>query len=436
MFPRYFYYVDLALRSFRRNRVLTGLMVVAIALGIGASMTTLTVLYLLSGDPLPGKSETIYHVQLDANGPDGYRAGAEPDDQLTRFDAEALMRAKRADRQAMMSGGNVALEPKKAGLDPFYADSRYTTADFFTMFDVPFAHGGPWSEADDGARARIAVISSELNEKLFGGENSVGRSVRLEQSEFRIVGVLDRWRPTPHFYDLHTGEYSAGEQVFVPFTTARELDFSRSGQMNCWADSGGDPEGPNMPCTWIQFWVQLDSREKASSYRDFLVSYSEQQRKAGRFSRPPNVRLRDVMSWLDVQKVVPSDVRLQTWLAFAFLMVCLLNTIGLLLAKFLRRSQEIGVRRALGASRKAIFTQYLVEAGTVGLVGGILGLGLAWLGLWAVRHQPTEYAALAQLDLFMLGATFALAIASSLLAGLLPAWRACQVTPALQLKSQ
>jgi putative ABC transport system permease protein len=436
MLPRYFYYVDLALRSFRRNRILTALMVVAIALGIGASMTTLTVLYLLSGDPLPGKSETIYHVQLDASGPEGYRPGKEPDDQLTRFDAEALMRAKRADRQAMMSGGNVALEPKKAGLDPFYAGARYTTADFFTMFDVPFAHGGPWSDAEDGARARIAVISRELNEKLFGGENSVGRTVRLEQSEFRIVGVLDRWRPTPHFYDLHTGEYSAGEQVFVPFSTARELDFSRSGQMNCWAESQGEPEGPNAPCSWIQFWVQLDSRAKASSYRDFLVSYSEQQRKAGRFNRPPNVRLRDVMAWLDVQKVVPSDVRLQTWLAFAFLMVCLLNTIGLLLAKFLRRSQEIGVRRALGASRKAIFTQYLVEAGTVGLVGGILGLGLAWLGLWAVRHQPTEYAALAQLDLFMLGATFALALVSSLLAGLLPAWRACQITPALQLKSQ
>ncbi|HKE19062.1 MAG TPA: ABC transporter permease [Kofleriaceae bacterium] len=436
MFPRYFYYVDLALRSFRRNRVLTGLMVVAIALGIGASMTTLTVLYLLSGDPLPGKSETIYAVQLDSHGPEGYRPGEEPDTQLTRFDAETLLRARRADRQAMMSGGNVAIEPKRAGLDPFYADARYTSADFFPMFEVPFAQGAGWSAAEDAGRARIAVISSELNEKLFGGENGVGRTIRLEQSEFRVVGVLGRWRPTPHFYDLNTGSYGEAEQVFVPFSTARELDFSRSGTMNCWSETEGEPEGPNAPCSWIQFWVQLGSRDQASAYRDYLVSYSEQQRKAGRFTRPPNVRLRDVMQWLDARHVVPSDVRLQTWLAFGFLMVCLLNTIGLLLAKFLRRSQEIGVRRALGASRRAVFTQFLVEAGTVGLVGGILGLGLAWLGLWAVRHQPTEYAALAHLDLYMLGATFVLAIASSLLAGLLPAWRACQVTPALQLKSQ
>jgi len=148
------------------------------------------------------------------------------------------------------------------------------------------------------------------------------------------------------------------------------------------------------------------------------------------------VRLRSVMEWLDFKNVVPNDVRLQTWLAFGFLLVCLVNTIGLLLAKFMRRSGEIGVRRALGASRASIFAQALVEAGTIGLAGGVLGLGLALLGLWAVRQQPASYAELAHLNPLMLATTFALALVASLLAGLLPAWRACQVAPALQLKSQ
>jgi putative ABC transport system permease protein len=66
----------------------------------------------------------------------------------------------------------------------------------------------------------------------------------------------------------------------------------------------------------------------------------------------------------------------------------------------------------------------------------VLGLGLAQLGLWAVRQRPTGYAALAHLDLSMLMATFALAIVASLLAGMLPAWRAMQITPAVQLKTQ
>ncbi|MCQ7044099.1 hypothetical protein MRO49_25370, partial [Escherichia coli] len=86
------------------------------------------------------------------------------------------------------------------------------------------------------------------------------------------------------------------------------------------------------------------------AYKQYLENYSDQQRRAGRFERPNNVRLRSVMEWLDYRRVVPRDVRLQVWLAFGFLAVCLLNTVGLLLAKFLRRSSEIGVRRALGAS--------------------------------------------------------------------------------------
>ncbi len=399
-------------------------------------MTTLTVLHLLSGDPLPHKSDKLFYVQLDAAGKEGYTPGEEPDLQIGRFDAEALLRAKRGDRQAMMTGGNVAIEPPRADLDPFYADARYTSADFFAMFDVPFAHGAGWTAAEDDGRARIAVISTELNDKLFGGGNSVGKSLRLNQTEVRIVGVLERWRPTPHFYDLNNGKYADAEQVFVPFSTSRDLDLDRSGSMNCWGDSNGDETGVNAPCTWIQYWVELGSKAKADAYREYLASYAVEQKAAGRYERPPNARMRDLMSWLDFNKVVPSDVRLQTWLAFGFLLVCLVNTIGLLLAKFLRRSSEIGVRRALGATRRAIFSQFLIEAVTVGLVGGILGLGLAWLGLWAVRHQPTDYAALAQLDLAMLATTFGLSLLASVLAGLVPAWRACQVAPALQLKSQ
>ena len=184
-----------------------------------------------------------------------------------------------------------------------------------------------------------------------------------------------------------------------------------------------------------QFWAELDSKAKAAAYKEFLVTYSQAEKTAGRFQRDPNVRLRDVTEWLDFKEVVPKDARLQTWVALGFLLVCLINTVGLLLTKFMRRSSEIGVRRALGASRRSIFFQLLVESGVIGLAGGLLGLGLAYLGLWAVRHQPTDYAALAHMDLPMLGATFALAVLTSLCAGLLPAWRGCQVTPAIQLKS-
>jgi putative ABC transport system permease protein len=94
------------------------------------------------------------------------------------------------------------------------------------------------------------------------------------------------------------------------------------------------------------------------------------------------------------------------------------------------------VRRALGAQRSEIFRQYLIEAGVVGLVGGVVGLVLSFGGLWLISRQSEAMEAVARMDWVMLVTTLALAVAASLIAGLLPTWRACQVTPALQLKSQ
>jgi putative ABC transport system permease protein len=437
------YYLQLAFRSFRRNKALTALMVLAIALGIGASMTTLTVFYVLSGNPIPQKSDRLFYPRLEPRSKTGYTPGEDPEWQMTRFDAEALLRDARGERQALMTSGNAALEPDKPGLDPFYVNSRFTTSDFFPMFDVPLAEGRAWTAAEDRARARVVVISKELKEKLFGDATAIGKTIRLEQQGFKVIGVLAAWKPTPRFYDVTQSQFGAEEQLYVPFWTSRDVEMSPSGNMNCWGSSDDDtPDdkegnyGVNARCSWLQYWVELSTPAKAAAYRAYLENYSNQQRAAGRFERPNNVRLDDVMSWLDVNGVVPTDVRLQSWLAFGFLFVCLLNTIGLLFAKFLRRSAEIGVRRALGATRQTIFFQYLVEAGVIGLVGGALGIGFALLGLWAVRLQPTDYAPLARIDGAMLFAAIALSLIASLIAGLLPAWRACQIAPAIQLKSQ
>ena len=430
------YYVDLALRSLKHTPILTGLMVLAIALGIGASMTTLTVLRVLSGNPIPSKSAELYYPQIDPRDLFDYAPGVEPPSQVTWTDGMNLLRAKRADRQALMTGGNVAIQPAQSGLDPFFEPARFTTAGFFPMFDVRFQYGHPWSATDDEDRAHVAVISHTLNDRLFAGKDSTGETLRLGGHEFRIIGVLGDWRPNPQFYDLNRKSYNENEGVYVPLSTSQAVGFGHAGDVECWGNGGSASMNPNTPCVWLQFWVQLDTPGKAAAYRQFLIQYSEGQRALGRFRRPPNVRLRDVIQWLDHNKVVPEDVRLQTWLAFGFLLVCLVNTVGLMLAKFTRRQGELSVRRAMGASRRALFWQLLVESGAIGLTGGIGGLLLALLGLSLVRHRPTAYASLARLDPAMLLTTFLLAIGASLLAGVLPARRVSYVPPALHLKSE
>ena len=425
------YYLDLALRSLKRNKVLTALMVLAIAVGIGASMTTLTVMHVLSGDPLPGRSGQIFFPQLS---PDPTRPqNLEPSLAMDYHSAMDLWSAHRADRQALIVDSMIRVTAPDAAVPALRLDMLSTTADFFPMFNVPFRYGNGWSTADDAMRSRVAVISDDLNNKLFGGVDSAGRTLRLGGSDVRIVGVLRPWRPVPLFYEAWNSSYTKPQDVMTPFLAGLEINDGHFQQFNCWhlPDTPGHLQ--NAPCNWVTLWVQLDNAAKVDSYRRFIADYAAQQKNIGRFAS--NVtRVRSLMQWLDYIGVVPDDVRLQTWLAFAFLAICLFNTIGLLLAKFLRRGGELGVRRALGATRGALFAQCLVEAGLVGLLGGVGGWLLTLVGLWLVRRQPTDYAELIHLDLPMFLTTFALAIATSLLAGLLPAARASRVVPALQLK--
>lgn len=95
------------------------------------------------------------------------------------------------------------------------------------------------------------------------------------------------------------------------------------------------------------------------------------------------------------------------------------------------------MRHAVGASRRAVFAQYLTESGVVGIAGAVCGLLLTWLGLLGLRalYGEGSIGVLARLDPGMTAITVVVALAASLLAGLYPTWRACEVTPATQLKS-
>ena len=221
----------------------------------------------------------------------------------------------------------------------------------------------------------------------------------------------------------------------MPFPAALEVNDGNFFQMTCWGDGPVVPGHlAGSPCLWVALWVQLDSAAKVADYRAFLKNYAEQQKALARFANT-DTRMLNLLQRLDYEHVIPKDVKLQTWLAFAFLAICLLNTVGLLLAKFLRRAGEIGVRRALGASRRAVFAQCLTEAGVVGLIGGVGGWLLTLVGLWLVRRQQMPYSDLVHLDVSMFFVTFVLAVVVSLLAGALPALRASRVAPGLQLKA-
>jgi len=434
------YYVWLAVRSLRRNPALTGLMVLAIGLGIGASMTMLTLFRGMSGDPIPQKSSQLFVPQIDNWGPDDREKEGEPaQDQVTYTDAMALLRAHQASRQAAMYSVGVALTPSGAQQLPFQVYGRATSADFFEMFDAPFKYGSPWGAAEDDSRAEVVVIGSTLNGKLFGGTNSVGKIINLDQHDYRIVGVLDDWSPEPRVYDVTSGSFQDVEDVFLPFSLAIDRQMNSTGNNSCHSASGILPgwDGHlHSECIWIQFWAELPDSTQVQHYRSFLDNYATEQQRNGRFHWAPLTRLYNSRDWMVVQKVVPNESRILVVVSFGFLFVCLVNAVGLMLAKFMSRAAETGVRRALGANRRAVFLQCLVESGVIGLAGGLLGLGLTALGLLGARALLSkDLSKLTHLDPGNVVIAVLLAVGATVLAGLYPTWRAVQVQPAWQLKA-
>ena len=194
------YYFRLALVSLRRHWTLTVLMVVAIAVGVALTMTAYTVLSVMSRDPIPWKSSQLFAVQLDNGGPRSRKAGDnEPEAQLTYRDAMALLNARRAKHQVAMHQIELRATPVDAVSKPFSIAARATSADFFQMFDVPMLFGHGWTESEVTS---VVVLSKKLNDHLFSGRNSVGRSVNLSGATYEVIGVTDAWDPKPRFYDV------------------------------------------------------------------------------------------------------------------------------------------------------------------------------------------------------------------------------------------
>ncbi|MCP4662897.1 MAG: FtsX-like permease family protein [bacterium] len=433
-----FYNLRLGWISLRRTPVLSFLTVGAIGLGIAVATTFVTVYYLFSADPIPHKSDDLYTIRLDSWDPDRPWSDNRPEvppSQLTYRDAVALMESDVPTHHSAMFRSFLFVHPEGPGKRPFRADIRLCYRDFFPMFDLPFAAGGPWSREADRVPEAVVVLDAATNQRLFGGHNSVGRKLRIDQRQFTVVGVLEPWRPLVKFYDTTAGAWISPEEIFIPFQLAREMEIDTAGNTHGWAaDYRTLAEKFESESAWIQFWAELRSPEQLAAYQQFLDAYARDERRLGRFQRPINNWIQPLTAWLDEDGVVPPESRSLMVISLLFLSVCSINLIGLLLSKFLARAPEIGVRRALGASRRAVFLQHLVECLLIGGLGGMLGVALGAGGLALINRMFEDLRL--YLDVPMVLTAILLALVSGILAGTYPAWRICSIAPADHLKLQ
>lgn len=228
---------------------------------------------------------------------------------------------------------------------------------YLTIRDWSFTSGGPFTQADLDSAARVALIGQTVAENLFDpGEEPVGAVIRIKNVPFRVIGVL-----------APKGQSAQGSDqddvIFIPFSTAERKVFGTSfiGSVGSLFASTDRTEDLPEAVEQIREVIRTRHRLQPDHADDFTVR-----------------------TQVDIGKVQEGTSQTLTMMLFAIASVSLLvggiGIMNILLVSVTERTREIGVRMAVGAKRGHIVMQFLIEAMTLSLVGGIVGILLGIVG--------------------------------------------------------
>jgi putative ABC transport system permease protein len=274
---------------------------------------------------------------------------------------------------------------------------------YLTIRDWSFTSGGPFTQTDLESAARVALIGQTIVGNLFEpGEEPVGAVIRIKNVPFHVIGVL-----APKGQSAQGADQD--DVIFIPFSTAERKVFGTSFIGSVGAMFGSTDQVEDLPMAAEQIREVLRSRHRIQTEQedDFTIR-----------------------TQVDIGKVQEGTSETLTMMLFAIASVSLLvggiGIMNILLVSVTERTREIGVRMAVGAKRRHIVMQFLIEAMTLSLVGGALGivLGVAGAKLTTlIVGWPTIISG----NVILLAFFFSLVV--GLFFGLYPANKAARLNP-------
>jgi len=426
----FFYNLSLAMQSFKRAPTLYFLIMLTLSIGVGVLCANLALVNSMAGDPIPEKSDLLLHINMntwpDDQPPD------EPMHILRYRDAMAIAASDIPKRSAVFyASGVYARDIESTSMKRFDSDVRATTPGFFELTNAPFAYGSAFAKS----RGMEVVIGDELNQKIFAGKNSVGKTLELDGELLTIVGVLKPWVLRPLFYHVTEGRaFNLTDDIYAPLETAIDLGWSIHARSSSAVNYAGIEETRDRDVYYLQAWIELDNVNKRAELQNYLDNYSNQLKDAGEHPLAIKNELHNVNEWLYENKVVDQKVLAFTLASVLFLSVCIFNASSLLLSRFHAAKFEVGLRRAIGASNRHMLMQGLTESVLLGLFTGVLALVLSWGFLkLSVQFLP-RLANVAVLEPKLLVLGMMLALATSIASALYPLYRANRYTISAELK--
>ncbi len=402
--------VKMALDTLRANKLRSGLTILGIVIGVTTVITISSVINGLNNrvsdwvSSLGSNVFWVFHMPVI-----GVRPTTE---QLTRkkLNIDDVMALRTLPHVVAADGGyqHVKAQFRVGDVAVKYNGKKVagtilqgSTSEVGDVTDLVFTAGRLFTDEEDHRGAHVCVLGHDTAEELFGNEDPIGKEVSVESGMYTVIGVLDK-RKQP----FGGGKNPNDNAVFFPLGTFHNLH----------------PEDKDM---WVS--VKYDDPKNKSLVEEEIREMLRIRRKV-KVEAEDNFEIfgPDSLSKLWGQ-LTGGLVAFMIAVSSVGLMVGGVGVMNIMLVSVTERTREIGVRKAIGATKRTILTQFTTEAVTLCAVGGIFGVVVGAVITWIVYFLPIGLPATLSTTWVLIG--FGVSCAIGLLFGIYPAWKAANLDP-------
>jgi putative ABC transport system permease protein len=401
--------VKMALATLRTNKLRSGLTILGIVIGV---TTVITISSVISGlnnrvndwvTSLGSNVFWVFHLQV---------IGVRPTTEMLarkKLNIDEVMALRTLPHVVAADGGYQhvgqfrvgAVSVKYNGKKVAGTMLQGSTAEVAQVTDLTLIQGRMYTDQEDQRGSHVCIIAHDTWEQLFGDQNAIGKEVNIETGMYTVIGVLDK-RKQP----FGGGKNQADNMVYFPLQTFHNLH----------------PEDKDM---WVS--VKYDDPKNKSLVEEEIRERLRIMRKV-RVDKPDDFEIfgPDSLSKLWGQ-LTGGLVLFMIAVSSVGLMVGGVGVMNIMLVSVTERTREIGVRKAIGATKRTILTQFTTEAVTLCAVGGIIGILVGAVLTYIVYFLPIGLPATLSTTWVIIG--FCVSCAIGLLFGIYPAWKAANLDP-------
>ena len=355
----------IAFRALRVNKLRSALTMLGIIIGVGAVIAMVSV---GSGatarihEQIESIGSNVIMVQPGSQNTGGVRSGNGNAQTLTEGDAEAI--------QTECPSVQYASPVQNNQQQVVYGSNNWATRiygvspEYLTIRDIRIEEGEPFSSDDVKSTNKVALLGKTVVDNLFAGEDPIGKVVRIRKVPFTVVGTL-----------VPKGQSSQGQDqddvVIMPITTAKKKVMG-GGRQNNWSQIG-------------QIMVQARDGRNQNAMDEIEALLRQRHRLQATEDNDFQVRSLEEMAAAQEQATQIMGLLLAS-IASVSLIVGGIGIMNIMLVSVTERTKEIGLRQAVGAKTNDILSQFLVEAVTLSLLGGCLGIAMGVLASLGISY--------------------------------------------------